>query len=625
MELDKLWTGNIGDIAHGYCIDSFLSDTELGRIIRLRQQVTGEFFLLTVLKKQTNRFGREEADFLLEQMRFASEHFRHGNLQQIPLCGTFRDQRFFIVQECPYTLTQYIKASGGKLIAPIALHIVFQILDALEFLHHIPVQESGTERTCVTHDYLIPEHILLTDDGFTPTVKLSAQHKLYLGRDDDNPLYGDSVQFFYLPVEAWLHSEKTGRIKTNLWTVTALLHSMLTGLPDLEDHELFMKKLKDKSAFPAVNRRNLSVPQSLAKLIDTVLAQRDFPYDLTASEYKSMLKESAEKPYIRPARVDDDDDFLLVKTDLEDVVNVFCTDALVISSTATPVPDADMSCKKQPDFTSDQDAVPPVPKQEYLPRGTRLFDAFEITSDKPETNDFGWYRYSARRVQPETAAQECTVILATRHYKSCFERIEQWRRLEHPNIRRMLAMGLHAGDTLAMAFEGSKNESDIWLKNMVSLRNQDWASFVKNILDTTLGCARGLHFLHQNKLIHGDIKPSNLYRHGVNIKLDGLWMPENGGYTPAYASTEQFEGRAIDESTDVWSLGVTLVELLLGDRQWSKGPVCSLVYEEHLRIRCKPLPEILWSILRGCLRTDSSKRMCVNELIDLLERNRLDT
>jgi len=558
-------------------------------------------------------------------MRFASEHFRHGNLQQVPLCGTFRDQRFFIVQECPYTLTQYIKASGGKLIAPIALHIVFQILDALEFLHHIPAQEAGTERTCVTHDYLIPEHILLTDDGFTPTVKLSAQHKLYLGRDDDDPLYGDSVQFFYLPVEAWLHSKKTGRIKTNLWTVTALLHSMLTGLPDLDDHELFMKKLKDKSTFPAVNRRNLSVPQSLAELIDTVLAQRDFPYDLTASEYKSMLEESAEKPYVRPPRVDDDDDALLDKTDFEDVDNVFCADALVISSTATPVPDADMSCKKQSDFSSNQDAVPPVAKQEYLPKGTRLFDAFEITSDEPETNDFGWYRYSARRMQPETTVKECTVIQATRRYRTCFERIEQWRRLEHPNIRRMLTMGFHTGDTLVMVFEGPTNASDIWLKNMASLRNQDWVGLVKNILDTTLGCACGLRFLHQNKMIHGDIKPSNLYRHGVNIKLDGLWVPENGGYTPAYASPEQFEDRGIDESTDVWSLGVTLVELLLGDRLWSKGPECSIVYEEHLRIRCKPLPEILWSILQGCLQTDSSKRMCVNELIDLLERNRLDT
>jgi serine/threonine protein kinase len=284
-----------------------------------------------------------------------------------------------------------------------------------------------------------------------------------------------------------------------------------------------------------------------------------------------------------------------------------------------------MPCKKQLDFTSDQDAVPPVPKQKNLPKGTRLFDAFEITSDKPETNDFGWYRYSTRRVQPETTAQECTVIQATRHYRNCFERIEQWRRVEHPNIRRMLAMGFHTEDTLAMVFDGPKNVSDIWLENMASLRNQDWASFVKNILDTVLGCLCGLRFLHQNEIIHGDIKPSNLYGHDINIKLDGLWVPENGGFTPSYASPEQFEDRATDESTDVWSLGVTLVELLLGDRQWSKGPVCSLVYEEHLRIRCKPLPEILWSILQGCLQTDSSKRMRVNELIDLLERNCLDT
>jgi serine/threonine protein kinase len=168
---------NIGDIAHGYCIEAFCGYSAW-RVIRLRTAGHGEFFLLTVLKKQTDRYWSDEADFLLEQMRFASEHFRHGNLQQVPLCGTFRDQRFFIVQECPYTLLQYIKASGGKLIAPIALHIVFQILDKLEFLHHIPAQEAGTERTCVTHDYLIPEHILLTDDGFAPTVKLSAQHKV---------------------------------------------------------------------------------------------------------------------------------------------------------------------------------------------------------------------------------------------------------------------------------------------------------------------------------------------------------------------------------------------------------------------------------------------------------------
>ena len=102
-------------------------------------------------------------------MSFASENFRHVNLQQVPLCGTFRNQRFFIVQECPYTLTQYIEACSGKVAVPIALHIVCQMLDALDFLHQIQAQEEGTKRTCATHDYLIPNHVLLTDDGAMPT------------------------------------------------------------------------------------------------------------------------------------------------------------------------------------------------------------------------------------------------------------------------------------------------------------------------------------------------------------------------------------------------------------------------------------------------------------------------
>jgi hypothetical protein len=122
-------------------------------------------------------------------------------------------------------------------------------------------------------------------------------------------------------------------------------------------------------------------------------------------------------------------------------------------------------------------------------------------------------------VQSEAVEQEYTVIQATRHYGTCFERLEQWRRLEHPNIRHMLAMGFHTGDTLVMVFEGPKNASDIWLENMASLRAQNWDGFIRDILDTALGCVRGLSFLHQNRMINGDVKPSNLCGHGVNISL----------------------------------------------------------------------------------------------------------
>ena len=72
---------------------------------------------------------------------------------------------------------------------------------------------------------------------------------------------------------------------------------------------------------------------------------------------------------------------------------------------------------------------------------------------------------------------------------------EKWHQLEHPNIRRMHAMGFHSRDTLAMVFEGPQDANDRWFRNMGKLRVQDWTEFMDDVLDTMLGwCTRA--FIH---------------------------------------------------------------------------------------------------------------------------------
>jgi serine/threonine protein kinase len=92
--------------------------------------------------------------------------------------------------------------------------------------------------------------------------------------------------------------------------------------------------------------------------------------------------------------------------------------------------------------------------------------------------------------------------------------------------------------------------------------------------------ARGLRHAHQQGLIHRDIKPANIMFSSENVakicdfglarEIDAdvtLTMPGLVQSSPAYASPEQCRARRdLDHRTDMYSLGVTLFEMLTGRR-----------------------------------------------------------
>lgn len=82
---------------------------------------------------------------------------------------------------------------------------------------------------------------------------------------------------------------------------------------------------------------------------------------------------------------------------------------------------------------------------------------------------------------------------------------------------------------------------------------------------------RGLAYLHKHKIIHRDIKPSNilLFR-GGQVKLCDLGVSGDHGTrgdastfigTQYYMAPERITGKSYTITSDVWSLGVTILEV----------------------------------------------------------------
>jgi serine/threonine protein kinase/Flp pilus assembly protein TadD len=152
---------------------------------------------------------------------------------------------------------------------------------------------------------------------------------------------------------------------------------------------------------------------------------------------------------------------------------------------------------------------------------------------------------------------------------------------------------------------------------------------LKTSLGITAQIAAGLAAIHKQQLVHRDIKPSNIMVHLEGARIEsikiidlGLAKPVNepsaadsvpGSFagTPQYASPEQFSGLGTDIRSDLYSLGVTLWQMLSGEVPF-KGSSSELFYQhQHAPLptaRLTLLPQPAVTLLEVLLEKDPAKR-----------------
>lgn len=165
---------------------------------------------------------------------------------------------------------------------------------------------------------------------------------------------------------------------------------------------------------------------------------------------------------------------------------------------------------------------------------------------------------------------------------------------------------------------------------------------LERILETAIQFAWGLHCLHEVGLVHQDVKPANVMMdivdaqgavRGLRARITDYGLAgaraagetrdaqqvgrsvlvSSGGNTPAYCSPEQADGRKVDRRTDVWSWGVSVLEMFQGEVTWQSGRVATEALEAFLERNNEgqgipAMPEGVAEILRGCFREDPATR-----------------
>lgn len=157
---------------------------------------------------------------------------------------------------------------------------------------------------------------------------------------------------------------------------------------------------------------------------------------------------------------------------------------------------------------------------------------------------------------------------------------------------------------------------------------------VPEVVEIAIQIAQGLEEAHSRDIIHRDIKPSNvmLTAHGMAKIVDfGLahineatqTLTHGAVGTLSYISPEQATGSTADQRSDIWALGVTLMEALIGGNPFQRENMAAtfmaIVNEAPPPLDGVPLE--VQNVVYRCLSKDPIKRYqsCSELLRDLEE------
>jgi serine/threonine-protein kinase len=205
-----------------------------------------------------------------------------------------------------------------------------------------------------------------------------------------------------------------------------------------------------------------------------------------------------------------------------------------------------------------------------------------------------------------------------------FREAETAGRLSHPNIVTIFDAG---------------EEHDLCYIAMELLKGQDLVPFTKvgstlatdKVISIVARVADALGYAHKQNVVHRDVKPANVMYEPENdiVKVTDFGIAritdssrtKTGMVlgTPSYMSPEQLQGKKIDGRSDLFSLAVSLYQLVCGKLPFEGDSMAQLMYRianEHAPdiLQYQPsLPPALVAFLDKAMSKDAGERYQTGE------------
>ena len=216
--------------------------------------------------------------------------------------------------------------------------------------------------------------------------------------------------------------------------------------------------------------------------------------------------------------------------------------------------------------------------------------------------------------------------------KEALQEAKILKKLDHPSIIKLkeVFIAKKPRETLNIITEFADGEDlSKKIKNQIKL-NKKFSE--DQILDWFTQICLAVYHIQNNKILHRDIKPQNVFMtkssmvklgdFGISKNLNTTWEKAVTFIgTPYYISPEIVQNQPYSFKSDIWSLGVLLYELIALKYPFDASSLPKLMIKimkgQYMKIKDKSFSTELKNLVYMILNVDPVKRPGIKEILEM--------